>query len=370
MEFIFLIFNIAFLTGMAMLESASRNHLLKKKVDYRVFAIAAITYLAILAAFRGDMIGKDTADYVNVFERLVETDSVFSYMGEHSMEKGYVLFCYLLTRLTVKPQILLFTCAVIEFAVVGRFFIKYSRYPSYSVYLFFTLLLFDFFLSGMRQSMAMVLILLAWEAIIEKKQVKALIWTLVAATFHNSVLICIPVYFLLRIKSRKKFLYVLYGGAAAAFLIFGPILQLALKLFPKYSYYLGESDFASAPKLSIVMYILVTAVVMVVCEFAEERKTVKPRTERDELEFRAVSMIPAICLVAFQAPVLTRFIYYFQMILCVYMPNMIQKRKTRRVRVVIFTAAAVGFALYALVVHLMRTPEWYTTYPYQFFFQS
>ena len=63
-----------------------------------------------------------------------------------------------------------------------------------SVLLFYLLMLFDFFLSGMRQMLAIAILLFAYDKLREKKPIPFLLLVLLAVTVHSSAVLFLLLY--------------------------------------------------------------------------------------------------------------------------------------------------------------------------------
>ena len=76
-------------------------------------------------------------------------------------------------------------------------------------------------------------------------------------------------------------------------------------------------------------------------------------------------LLLVVCVLGYTAPIFSRFLQYFQLNLCVYFANRLH-RMSIQTRKILLLASLAAFAAYACTIHLFRTPEWYTTYPFVF----
>ena len=72
-----------------------------------------------------------------------------------------------------------------------------------------------------------------------------------------------------------------------------------------------------------------------------------------------------VCVMGYAMPIFSRVLQYFQVYLCVYFANRLSRKAGRNWQLLLICSMA-AFAIYAFTIHLLRTPEWYTTYPFVF----
>ena len=181
-----------------------------KKHKYIVF----ITVMLILqSGLRHLAVGSDTYSYFMNFEEIRHASwqsifqDIYSSLFEDGIkDPGYRLFekCFI----TILPSYRLFL-----FFVAIVFFVPFCRVAERNlsccrqVFLFFCIyqtIFYDFFsITGLRQTLATIAILLGVGYIQENKLVKFILVTLIASLIHNSVLLILPFYFIAKIPKSK-----------------------------------------------------------------------------------------------------------------------------------------------------------------------
>lgn len=114
---------------------------------------------------------------------------------------GFNLFQMVLQGFTKEPQVLIFLTALITNLLIMMTFYQYSRVFELSLYVYITSGLFLVSMNGIRQFMAAAIIFAATKYLIEGKWKTYMLIVLVAATVHQSALILIPIYFIVRRKA-------------------------------------------------------------------------------------------------------------------------------------------------------------------------
>ena len=103
--------------------------------------------------------------------------------------------------------------------VFAHFVFRHSPSPVQSFLLYFGLLFFTFNISALKQSVAMAFILLAMDAVIDRKLFKFLILTLVASMFHFPALVFLPAYWIAGMKPGRTYLILLAVAFAITYLM-------------------------------------------------------------------------------------------------------------------------------------------------------
>lgn len=192
----------------------------KEDGRFRTILFGALPLFLVLGLKSAD-VGVDMVSYVYRYENAKEmmTSSVTS------SEMGFNLFNLFLSKIGVPWQMYLSICAFILMAGWMSFIRKYSTDSYYSFFIYVTIGLFTMNLSGIRQSLALAMCLMAmviYENMYSTKKKKAFILfeliALLAATFHNSAIIFSVVPFFMRFRFTKRQCLMLLLFASAAIL--------------------------------------------------------------------------------------------------------------------------------------------------------
>lgn len=337
-----------------------------KKVKY-IILVSLILFVPM--AFRDHGMGNDTNSYISIFNTLSLFSNPFDYIGRSNREAGYLLFCWLLTRLHDDPRILFVITAVFIIFSLGRFAKKYVKNVGLFYCLFVGTLLFDFFISGLRSALSIAIFLFAVDFLIERKPGPYFAICVLAMLFHNSAFVYFFVYPLLSPRFRENksgtisnFLLIVAAFFAGYFFEF--LLPYFFRLFPKYMNYLGTVRMDGEVRLAVVLKIFVCALLIFVPKVL--RKAPTQTLELDNLGKRMSLLNLLIMIVAMNATVGMRFTSLFQPFTMMQYSNEIgrvHRDGNNRTWIILFTLAA--FYVYGLVIVVLKTPEWQTTYPFQ-----
>lgn len=178
-----------------------------------------------LMAFKGHTVGSDTPNYLYQF-KIIEDEAYYQELYER-IEPGYDLMQKILHSITADPLILLITVALVTCISCYYFFRDNCKYCCTALYFFMALGYFPFIMSGIRQTIAMSICMLAFRFVKEKKLYKFIALILLAMSFHKSAIFFVPAYFLAYQKMKRNRLIMQYGGLLIIFFFAERILMTA-----------------------------------------------------------------------------------------------------------------------------------------------
>jgi transmembrane protein EpsG len=168
---------------------------------------------------------------------------------------GFGLLQMLLKNLSEDPQILILVTALITNLLIVMVIYKYSRLIELSLFVYITSGLFLVSMNGIRQFLAAAIIFAATKYVMDGSWIKFIVMVLLASTFHQSALILIPIYFLVRRKAWTKSTFTLLVLAmivVVGYNQFSSILFSALEN-TQYGHY-SEFSEGGASILRVVVY--------------------------------------------------------------------------------------------------------------------
>ncbi|MBQ7374233.1 MAG: EpsG family protein [Clostridia bacterium] len=169
----------------------------KTKKDRRVTLVLCLLVLLVLMAFKGATVGNDTPSYIRIYNNF-KLENVW-YNPEHRFEIGYQILCKLVIIFFDHHQFVFIFSAIICCFCLYKGLKSNSENIGFSLFLFVALRIFYFYLSGIRQAVAMSIIFMSYNQIKNKQYFKFVILVLIASTFHFfalTFLIAIPLSFM------------------------------------------------------------------------------------------------------------------------------------------------------------------------------
>lgn len=164
----------------------------------KIYVFGSLISLALISGLRSNI--GDTYFYKHAFEV-----NDFSWEHVKSQENiGFWILQMFLKRFSDDPQILIFTTAIMTNILIVFVFMKYSRLYELSTYVYITGGLYLVTMNGIRQSLTAAIIFIGTKFIINGNFLAYSIIVLFASTLHESALILLPIYFLVRYKAWSK----------------------------------------------------------------------------------------------------------------------------------------------------------------------
>ncbi|WP_394218325.1 EpsG family protein [Halobacillus trueperi] len=191
-----LVFTFAFCARFAGVNIQTRTMVLPKPNKF--FVLLALAILVIVSGLRSNI--GDTYFYKRIYEI---NDFTWAFI-QSQKDIGFGLLQALLKNISSDPQILVFTTALITNTLIILVLYKYSRLFELSLYVYITGGLFIVSMNGIRQVLAAAIAFTALRYIMNGNVKRYMIVILVASLFHQSALVLLPIYFLVRFKAWSK----------------------------------------------------------------------------------------------------------------------------------------------------------------------
>lgn len=221
-NFIITIINSLFVSACLLLSHSNESRYTKKTTRsiINLYLIVSFIQLAFIRTFVDIHSVPDLENYIDTFNYLKNNpvSSLFVTTGEKTNELGFRLLMWIVGALGGTFRLFLFVVASIYLYFYRTAIKKYSPSVILSV-LFLLLTSFNQSIYILRQHLAMAVLLLSYDYIIERKIFKYLFTCLVAVLFHTSALVWIPVYFIYGIKNKIALvsLIVVVGGVLSLY---------------------------------------------------------------------------------------------------------------------------------------------------------
>lgn len=354
MEIYIIVFVLEMFLGVVFLGTTPRKASNKRKVLY---LIVTTLILGTLGGLRSSLVGYDTESYFIAFTKTSDTLGGILDNDQH-IETGFAALCTLVKVLGGNFTHFLLLCS---FFIVGSFCIFIYRHSSNVLLSIFILLCFPYYYSSfdiIRHFVATSFLLLGFQYILKGKFGKYLLFVLSGAVFHNSALIYLILYPLLRAKWSKKLSILLLGVAI--------ILMVYSKLFA--NFVVAETGrFGTIAEewvggysggiLTCVMYFAVFVIVLLA-------KNNKILFSRNDNAWVICAFLLFICSIIFiEARIAIRYIMVFSSLLAVAVPNMLEMTTARKKS--LNTLLLSSFIIVGLAYHaFMLLTSWQNVVPY------
>lgn len=329
----------------------------------KFYSLLVFLQLFILSATRSINIGNDTKEYIRLFEAIVTLNNLQYFKTRY--ELGYLFFNKLVGYISLNPQILL---AITSFIILGSFFWFINRNTKLiwlSTYLYITTGVFGFALSGLRQSIAISIILISYELIKKKRFFWFVLTVLAASFFHSSAIVFFLIYPLSKIKFEYKIVLLFFLISIVVFIKFDTFMFFVFKLFPKYFFYIDSIYFDGYVRVASVADTVGNFCILGLAIFFGYTK--KGPNENSLLSY--ISLISLLVLfVSLNANLLDRISIYFSIFNIVLVTKTIERIVNKEVKVLMIFLVMVIAVLYSTAIMFYR-PDWNRVFPYEFYWQ-
>lgn len=322
--------------------------IVKKQLNIKDIFIPSIM-LIIFGTIRSNEVGTDSEMYSRVFLDNISADN---FIFDERLEGGYSALVYLIQNIDKEYYLLFFFTSVIIVFFNLCSIKKYSEDFILSVYLYISFGFYTFYFNTLRQAIAMSILMLGINFLINKKTIPYLILVCFAFLFHRSALIMIPFYFLInfvniRIEYKAIISFIISSLLASTVLIYMASIN------DKYSSYVEKSENAGGYSY-VILYFLVC---MILLYFG--------RKIRNENKMYNVFEQIYVCGISFCIPLILlgtnpsgpkRLVYYFLVYLIFIFPIFFKYYRSLYLKIF--------FVLFAFCYYIYITYNIWEVYPY------
>lgn len=198
---------------------------------------ATIIFLVLISGLRTDSaLYSDDWNYRFAFSHLRYLS--FSQLEfEITQEPGFLLYSWLVGRITADPQIYIFLSSSIIIILYVTFIYKHSINFTLTMFLFIAGGSFFTTMNIMRQCIAIGIVLHSYGFIKKRKIFPFLLMIFLAFSIHRSAIFALPMYFIMTRKNLKSNLLAAYAATFVVLLFSGTIIESMLtnSIFDNYA---------------------------------------------------------------------------------------------------------------------------------------
>ncbi len=333
----------------------------------KIFIIITFILLFCVSGFRDKNIGVDTLQYYNAFKKISLLD--ISKFNVVRYEYGFTFLCWILSKISNKPQILLIVTSFFVNYSILKFIYKYSNNVFVSILIYILLNFYFSYMNIMRQAIAISIVLFGYDFIIKNKNIKFILTCLFASLFHESallaILLLIPNYF----RFNKKMLFCVFVFVIIAFFygerFFVFLANYSSRLLEYVNSKYNVSNYFGA-LLDALVYVLTYIFGIINIE-----NNSNPLSDMKDIKEKNVvlGILGMACIfqsLVIKVSIFNRFSPYFTIFIILWVPYTIEKITNKKRKVLYYLILLFIFFLYWLIIMLFR-PQWYGVVPYNLF---
>jgi hypothetical protein len=233
------------------------NFKFKGSKKAKVFFISlAVLQLIFLLTFKDIYLGSDMPNYWDYFQEQMLWS--LTSLGDVRFEIAFKALTKAVTLFSDNQQFYLGVIAFLTIIPVGFVSYRYSKMPFLTILLYILLGFYAFSFSGLRQSIAIGLILISYHFIYRAKLLPFLLTVIFATLFHFSAIVFLPVYLIRNIKLSNNRIVLIGILASLLFIFKAQILTVFTNLFyPNYA--VVETDSYTWTLMNVLIFIFTLA---------------------------------------------------------------------------------------------------------------
>ncbi|WP_288222086.1 EpsG family protein [uncultured Clostridium sp.] len=318
--------------------------LLIKNKNLTFVIISGVT-LFFISIFRSIYFTTDVQVYVNNYVSMPYVNLSYfwsNFITNKGKDPFFYLFSKIISLTGASYRIWLAIIAGIFCYSISKFIYKYSKEPYISFIILISLGYFYFSLSGLRQTLALSIILLSYKYLRERNIYKFVVFVLLGSLFHLSAIIFLIAYPLSNIKIGWKQIIGVIGALVVAYFFSERLLTLLVyfNMNEKYNYYIEHGT-----TLTISGFIIQLSIYLFCLYY---KKNVLESDNKDITLYNLLFL--GIVFQAFSAVIAEffRISMYFSIFSIVLIPKAINSEKDRKIKMIIYMGIFVILVIYML----------------------
>lgn len=332
----------------------------KKTKLYVVLCFAALT---VIAAIRATTVGIDTPQFCWAYSAIGLTPWG-SLRSTFRFEWGFLVLCKLLNYISNDPQLLIAVSSAIINVPIGIFIYRNSPKPELSIFLYLGLTYYTQNMNIMRNAMAVAVVLLAFEALKERRNVIFFALIVLATGFHQTAPFLLIIWPLWRLGFNKKTLIIYCVLCAFLFVYATPASELLASLLGRDKIYneqfTGSNYFGALFKALVAL--LITGVVFNYFRVGQKRGITL--TQVDRFYCHMLMLWIMFSFIGMQIEIFSRLCVYFNIFAVAGVARALRFVSNKGERAFVELFFVVISLCYFVVIGLYR-PEWQGAIPYE-----
>lgn len=353
-----------------------QNMKLKNTQRQKLVLGVSFVLIFLLFALRNVSVGRDVVAYENGYEMTKHAKwNDFEYIY---FEFGYILLMKICITIGMSFQAFLALISLLSLLPVFFFIKKFSQNYMFSIFIWVTYMLFEFYLTGLRQSLAMSIVLIGVVYLLSEKKhplLKYLLFVGLASLFHKGALIACLLIFVVYLKKMWQVVAALLSGTVVLFLF-------RSQLFVWMKDFFGKDSFNTTAEIYIganVIFLILLAVFMLIVFFLNgqndsahsealaegSRMSAKKKVDANFL-LLSMYLMSIVFSLFFGLETSARSYMFFNQAIIVILPNCIEKMDARSKAIcyILFGAFFVAFFVFETLI-----PNSFDIVPYKFFWE-
>lgn len=316
-----------------------------KHID-NIFLIITFLQHSLIYSLRKIPVGKDLSIYADIF------NSYKRGWDYDYLEPGFRLLNKICSLTGMNDQFFVAFVGSITIFLYFRFIKKNSDDVYFSVVIFSFFMTYCFIFNGLRQALAMAVILQSVKPLLERKYKSFFIIALIAISFHYSAALFLII-FIFRFISFKPGISTFFATVILGILM-GLIVRPLLNV-THYSGYLNSGFDTNGSILNPLLYVALFLVISLLFNQEEDYK--------DHFFYSMFGLATIVYLVSLQLHIVNRMAYYFTPSAMIIIPSLCRAQISKRNRIIMYLSFYALFIVYGISLIILNGND---ILPYEF----
>lgn len=271
----------------------------------------------------------------------------------NTSEIGFAILNVILNKITSDPQILIFVASIFIVYSMMKFVYKYSKPLSIGIILLITTGMVFTSWNIMRQYIGLAIILFGIEHLFNKNFKKYLIYIILAASFHYSFWLMIPIYFLITNKKFFKKLPIILLLVIICTVLFEDIMLKLLSSESQYFNYVEsiQTGLYGVGIIRVLVNILPTMVAIIL------RKKLIENNKNNEILINLAIISSSIMIISTQFVFFARINTLVDIYSIILIPQIINVFENRNTQKLVYMTVLVLYFIYQLYNCLISSSQ-------------
>lgn len=317
-----------------------------------LFSFLIVIVLSLLSGLRSSI--GDTGYYLYSYKYIMPNITDVTLLKDW----GFAFIQKFLLYFNVSPQVYLFIISFITIYFIVFTLKKYTVSFPASLFLFICSGIYVSTMNGMRQYLVAAIVFAGTSLIIKNKKISYFILILVLSTLHSSVLVMIPIYFIVRRKAWSKSILVLIATFIMGFVLFNKLFSFFTIVLNNTQYGEYIDTFGSEAYAGVNTFRILVAFVPVLLSFLLKNKFYNNKWNLYDLLTNFSILNFLMILLGFYNWIFARMAIYFDLYNLILIPFLIWKLNKKDRTILLFIMSI----CYILFLKKELDPYIYTSY--------
>lgn len=300
----------------------------KRRRNIVLMAVA----LFVVMALRADSVGTDYASYAAEY-KIYLNYPLSSIKFLYNSEFGYKIILILANKIGLSWRAFSIVLSAAEVIVISKFINKHCINEFFGFFLYLTIGVFAMNLSGVRQSIAMIILIVATEYGMKKKYLPYILLVIAATSIHYSALFFLPTIIIFHLHYKRKIQLVVFLALPIIVRVLSSTIEVLMRRFATEKYI--DYGYFSSMNYTISFAVELTAALILIAIFGTFIIKDNVKINNNDFHFFILTSIYVCCIeLSHSAYMALRLSFYFSLFMTVTLSNAVSNLENVRTKLI------------------------------------